>query len=288
MTNEKDKEIDKISGVETTGHEWDGLKELNNPAPSWWLIVFLLCTVWAIGYWIVYPAWPTLSGNTKGIVNWTSHKKLVSQQNEIAARQAKYLKRFKNASLEEINNDPDLREFALAGGALAFKENCSACHGTGAAGSKGYPNLIDDDWLWGGKLEDIHKTIEVGARSTHPDTRNTEMPAFGQGILNQKQITSVADYVISLSDPSQAFSDEGKQLFNNNCASCHGIGGVGNREIGAPRLNDAIWLYGKDKSTVYETISGARKGVMPTWHGRLDENTIKELTIYVHSLGGGE
>lgn len=289
MTENEKKEIDKISGVETTGHEWDGLKELNNPLPRWWLIVFILCIVWSVGYWVIYPAWPTLSGNTKGTSGWTSHKRLKASQDEITLRQAKYLERFSNASLEEINNDPFLREFAIVGGAAAFKENCAACHGTGAAGRTGYPNLNDDDWLWGGKLADIYKTIEVGARSSHPDTRNTEMPAFGSGgILNPKQINSAADYVLSLSDPNQAFTEEGKKIFADNCVSCHGVGGIGNRELGAPSLNDAIWLYGKSRSAIYATISAAHKGVMPTWQGRLDENTIKELTIYIHSLGGGE
>ncbi len=290
--NHADKpEKDNISGAYTTGHEWDGIKELNNPAPRWWLWVFIICIIWAMGYWVFYPTWPTLSGNSKGSLGWTQHKELASQQALIDEQQKKYLARFHNASLEQASKDKELYEFARAGGAAAFKEHCAACHGTGAAGGNGYPNLNDDDWLHGGTLEDIYKTISVGVRSSHADTRGIQMPAFN-GILKRDEINDVAEYVQHLHEGDKAQTTpaytHGKALFAANCSSCHGEHGKGDKKQGAPRLDDAIWLYGSDKASIVAQINNPRLGVMPTWQNRLSDDTIKELTIYVHSLGGGE
>ncbi|NBO17677.1 MAG: cytochrome-c oxidase, cbb3-type subunit III [Proteobacteria bacterium] len=281
-----DKEKDALSGIETTGHEWDGIKELNNPAPRWWLIIFILTCVWAIGYWVVYPAWPTLTGNTKGSAGWTQYKKLAEEQAEIMARRGVMAEKIKAASLNSIQADPELYAFAVAGGRTLFKENCAACHGTGAQGAPGYPNLNDDDWLWGGKLEDIYKTIRVGARSTHADTRSTQMPSFNEQ-LKKDEIAAVAGYVLSLSGEAKA-TEQGAEIFAQNCAACHGKEGKGNQELGAPNLADAIWLYGNSKEQVMAQVSNPRHGVMPTWESRLSDETIKQLAIYVHSLGGGE
>lgn len=287
------KDIDEVTGVETTGHEWDGLKELNNPAPRWWLWVWMITIVWSIGYWVVYPAWPTISGHTKGTLGWTQYKKLKDEQAEITARQQAWLEKFHEASFEQIKNDPELYEFARAGGAVSFKENCAACHGTGAEGLKGYPNLNDDDWLWGGTIDDIYHTIQVGIRSTHDDTRSNQMPAFGRdSILDRQQIADVAEYVLHLSKadtPMNESAARGAEIFAANCVACHGEQGEGNQEMGAAKLNDAIWLYGNgDKASVMQTITNSRNGVMPTWQHRLDDDTIRQLAIYVHSLGGGE
>ncbi len=287
MTEHKDKQdIDQISGVETTGHEWDGLKELNNPAPRWWLWVFFVTVIWSVGYWVVYPAWPTLSGHTEGTLGWTQYKKLKTEQQEIIERREHYLSRFAGKTLAEIKSDPELFEFAMAGGSAAFKDNCATCHGTGGAGGPGYPNLNDDAWIWGGSLEEIHTTLLYGIRSGHAQAQESLMPTFG-GMLSKEQIRSVAEYVQTLSGtPDQ--TSEAATLFAENCASCHGMEGEGGREFGAPRLNDAIWLYGGDKASIIRQITAPRHGVMPAWEGRLDENTIKQLAIYVHSLGGGE
>lgn len=284
MSDQKD--IDSHSGVETTGHEWDGLKELNNPAPRWWLWVFFITVLWSIGYWVVYPAWPTLSGNTKGIAGWTSHKKLASEQAEIIARRGEFSAQIKTHSLEEIRSNPELYAFAVAGGKSMFKENCAACHGTGAEGRAGYPNLNDDDWIWGGDLQSIYHTLKVGIRSTHDDTRYSQMPAFSD-ILKRSEIAAVADHVLSLSGGKDA-NEPGAALYKQNCAACHGDEGKGNREVGAPNLVDAIVLYGEGKGSIMQQIANPRHGVMPTWESRLPDETIKQLTIYVHSLGGGE
>ena len=287
------KEKDAFSGVETTGHEWDGLKELNNPAPRWWLWVFVATVVWSVGYWVVYPAWPTVSGWTKGKYGWTQYRQLKSSQAEIVAMRGKFAERIHASTVEQIQKDPELYEFARAGGAAAFKENCAACHGTGAAGAKGYPNLNDDDWLWGGALADIYKTIKVGARSSHPDTHASQMPSFGtDGILKQGQISDVVDYISKLHQGDRAEKTDafmrGKDLFAANCSACHGKNGEGNAEMGAPRLNDEIWLYGGDKDSIHTSVMKAHAGVMPAWEGRLPDDTIKELSVYVHSLGGGK
>jgi cytochrome c oxidase cbb3-type subunit III len=280
------KEIDSHSGVETTGHEWDGLKELNNPAPRWWLWVFFICCIWSVGYWVIYPAWPTLSGNTKGSAAWTSYKKLADEQGEITTRRGAFAQQIKNSTLDDIQKNPELYAFAIAGGKTMFRENCSACHGSGAEGRAGYPNLNDDDWLWGGSLDAIYTTIKTGIRSTHEATRSSQMPAFG-GMLKKNDINDIASHVLSLSSGSGSVAN-GAALFQQNCVACHGEQGTGNRELGAPNLADAIWLYGGTKNDIAAQVTNPRHGVMPTWETRLPDETIKQLAIYVHSLGGGE
>jgi cytochrome c oxidase cbb3-type subunit 3 len=290
MSDNHKKEIDQISGVETTGHEWDGLRELNNPAPRWWLWVFYVSCIWAVGYWVVYPAWPTLSGATKGTFGWTQFTKLEAEQAEIAARQEVYMGKFKASDFATIKNDPELYAFAVAGGKAAFKDNCATCHGTGGAGGVGYPNLNDDDWLWGGTIEDIYQTLQFGIRSGHDEARMSQMPAFGaDGLLKKDEVEAVVDYVLTLSGGKpKATQEQGAAIFQTNCSSCHGADGKGMRDFGAPNLTDGIWLYGGDRDTVYKTVFNARAGVMPYWKGRLNEDTIRQLTMYVHELGGGE
>jgi len=284
------KDIDKVTGVETTGHEWDGLKELNNPLPRWWVWVWLVCCVWAAGYWVVYPAWPTLNGHTKGTGGHSQFVELEKSQQEIVARQATYLEKFDAATDKEVLNDPEIYAFAIAGGKSVFKDNCATCHGTGGAGSKGYPNLNDDDWLWGGTLDDIHQTLLYGIRAGNEDTHISQMPAFGEEkILSREEINNVIDYILTLSgaDHTETYA-KGAEIFKAQCASCHGDQGKGMREFGAPNLTDKIWLYGGDRDSIYKTIYSSRAGVMPAWKDRLDKNTIRQLTIYLHQLGGGE
>lgn len=289
MTNDK-KDIDLVTGVETTGHEWDGLKELNNPLPRWWLWVFLICVLWSLWYFVVYPAWPVLGGATKGTSGYTQFKELEKSQLEIVERQKLYLNKFEKASYQDILKDSELYAFANAGGAAAFKHNCATCHGSGAQGGISFPNLNDDDWIWGGKLSDIHQTLLYGIRAKNLDTRQSQMPAFGKdGLLKLDEINAVVDFVPTLSGgkPKPTY-EQGLGIFKTQCAVCHGEDGKGNQEVGAPNLTDKIWLYGGDRKSIYQTIYNSRAGMMPSWGTRLDENTIRQLTIYVHQLGGGE
>lgn len=281
-------EIDHVTGVSTTGHEWDGLKELNTPLPRWWLYTFYLCVVWAIGYFFFYPAWPLATGYTEGILHHSQRQEALNDVAAGKALQAAKGQALAAASPADIAKNPDLLEFAMAEGKATFGDKCAPCHGSGATGSRGFPNLVDDDWLFGGSYDQILKTITVGVRSTSPDTQGVQMPAFGKdGLLNAGQIDKVADYVLSLSNPDVKATDEGKQIFADNCVACHGEGGVGMQEMGAPKLNDKIWLYGGTKADIVAQVNNPKLGVMPTWGGKLDPVTIKSLAVYVHSLGGG-
>jgi len=293
MTEQKNSKENKknkksLENSSTTGHNWDGVSEYDVPTPRWWLIVWIICIIWAIIYWFFYPAWPILSGNTKGSLNWTKFSELSKDQKEIEDKKIVYLDQMTKKSLPEILQDEKLMQFALNTGKSAFRENCSACHGQGAQGYKGYPNLNDDDWLWGGKLEDIYKTLLYGIRSGHDLARVNQMPSFGlDKVLKKAEINDTIEYVLSLSNNSE-YNANGEAIFKANCVACHGNEGKGNQELGAPNLTDAIWLYGSDKKDIYYTIYYARAGVMPYWNNRLDDNTIKSLSIYVHSLGGGK
>lgn len=291
MTDENKKpEVDKVTGVETTGHEWDGLKELNNPLPRWWVWVWIATIIWSVWYFVVYPSWPVPGGATEGTSGYTQYKELEESQNEILMRQDAYLAKFENASFDDILNDDELYAFATAGGRAAFKENCAQCHGTGAEGGKGYPNLNDDDWLWGGKIEDIHQTVQHGIRVPNDyDTRLSQMPAFGKdGLLTSKQINNVVDFVLTLQDAPMNDAHPGYAIFQENCASCHGMDAKGMQEVGAPNLTDQIWLYGGERKDVFQTVMNSRGGMMPAWKDRLDKNTIRQISLYVHQLGGGE
>lgn len=291
MSDDKKKDIDELSGIETTGHEWDGLKELNNPLPRWWVWVWIASIVWALWYFVVYPAWPVPGGATQGTSGYTQFRELEESQAEINARQQEYLNHFEGASFDDILEEPALYEFAMAGGKAMFKDNCATCHGTGAEGGAGYPNLNDDDWLWGGTIEDIYTTLQHGIRVAGSyDTRVSQMPAFGvEGTLTREQINTVVHYVMSLSKGhGDAEHGEGYEIFQANCATCHGPDAKGMHEFGAPNLTDAIWLYGGTHDDIYYTVYNSRGGMMPEWKERLDDNTIRQLAVYVHQLGGGE
>ncbi len=284
-------EKDDISGVETTGHEWDGIKELNNPLPRWWIITFYLTVVWAIVYMIFMPAIPLFNSFTHGVLDWSSRAALERTMEQAAAEQKPYMEKISGESLEQIQNDPELAGFVQAGGRSAFAVNCSQCHGQGAQGGIGYPNLNDDGWIWGGTLEEIYHTIQFGIRNAHPDSRDNIMMAYGKdGILSREEIQQVAEYVLSLSGRSEnaEMVSAGKEIYEAQCVSCHQEGGIGDTSLGAPNLTDAIWLYGGSRAAIIESLTFGRAGMMPPWEGRLSDDTIKLLTVYVHSLGGGQ
>lgn len=285
-----EKDIDEVSGVSTTGHEWDGIKELNNPMPRWWVWTYYATIVWSIAYCIAYPAWPLVSTATKGVLGWSSRDNVQAELAAAEAAKSDYVAAVASKSAEEILADDNLRTFATAAGAAAYKVNCVQCHGSGATGSQGYPNLNDDDWLWGGKIDEIQQTIAHGIRfSGDDDTRVSEMPAF-RGVLSPEEVADVANFAASLSGMKHdaAMLDAGRELFAANCASCHGEAGKGNREFGAPDLTDAISLYVHSEADMEAQILRPKHGVMPAWQGRLGETTVKELAVFVYTLGGGE
>lgn len=275
----------------TTGHVWDGIREFDKPLPRWWLWVLYATIIWSVAYWIAMPSWPLISDYTRGLLGYSQRLKLADEMEAAKAAQSVYRSGIATKTFEAIRSDPALLDFAIAGGRSSFAVNCSQCHGGGAAGFTGFPNLNDDAWLWGGTVEAIHQTIRYGIRSDHPDTRSSDMPAFLRDeILTAAQVDDVAEYVLTLSNqPSDtAAAKRGAKVFAEQCVACHRATGKGNAEFGAPDLTDAIWLFGGDKSTIAATISYGRGGVMPAWETRLDPVTLKQLAIFVHSLGGGK
>lgn len=287
------KKSDKKHDVETTGHEWDGIEEYNNPLPRWWLWVFYATIVWGIWYSVAYPAWPMISGATSGYMGWSTRENVAQEIAEAEAANAGINEQLASVELASIADDPELATYARSAGSSVFKTWCAQCHGSGAAGAKGYPNLQDDAWLWGGTIEDIHYSIKHGIRNEEdPDARYSQMPAFGE-ILEAEQIDQVVNYVMSMS-PSYEPRDAsmvaaGEQVYLDNCAVCHGEGGEGDIYQGAPNLSDAIWLYGGDYDTLMHTVTYSRFGVMPPMGGaELNEAEIRAVATYVHQLGGGE
>ncbi|MGF1444874.1 MAG: cytochrome-c oxidase, cbb3-type subunit III [Pikeienuella sp.] len=297
MADHDKKEIDEITGTETTQHEWDGIKELNTPLPKWWLWTFYATVVWGLAYTIFYPAWPMITTATAGVLGHTKRAAVHEAIAEHKAAQSVYTDRIAELSLDEISHDAELMQFANAGGAAIFKAYCSQCHGAGAAGvqAAGYPNLLDDDWIWGGTRDEIYQTITYGIRwnpDENYDTRLGEMPAFGEDWLTDEEIAAVVQYTRALSGLDET-NAQGAEIFANECSSCHGENGEGLTMMGAPNLTDAIWLYGGDEATVTETIALGRAGVMPAWiedirgTSGLTDTEIKQVSLYVHSLGGG-
>jgi cytochrome c oxidase cbb3-type subunit III len=286
----ENKRIDQPTGTETVGHEWDGIEELNTPLPRWWLWALYATILWSIAWVILYPAWPLVDRATEGVLGWSSRGQLQQELAEQQQAMAPIRAAIARAPLDRLQADPALYAQAVEGGRSAFQMHCVQCHGSGAAGSPGYPNLNDDDWLWGGDLQQIHFTIEHGIRNPgHEQTRASQMPAFGQ-MLQPAQIADLAAHVrvISGQQPADAGARRGAALFADNCAACHSAGGEGNRDLGAPNLTDPIWLYGGDAASIRATIANSRAGVMPRWGHRLDPVTVRMLAAYVHSLGGGE
>ena len=275
----------------TTGHSWDGIEEFDNPMPRWWLWTFYLTIIWGIGYTLAYPAWPLVSSATAGLLGYSTRGEVATEIAAVQEANAGINAQLVSAELTEIAGDATLASYAVSSGAAVFRTYCSQCHGSGAAGAVGYPNLLDDDWLWGGDIENIHLTIAHGIRNEDDDdARYSQMPAFGD-LLEEEEIAQVANYVMTLSgaEPQDAtLAAAGAELFADNCNACHGEAGLGDIEQGAPNLADAIWLYGGDYDTLVETVTYSRYGVMPPWNQRLSEAQVRAVALYVHQLGGGE
>ncbi|ALI55190.1 cytochrome-c oxidase, cbb3-type subunit III [Celeribacter marinus] len=286
MSKQKDK-----NQVETTGHSWDGIEEYNNPLPRWWLWTFYLCIIWAIGYSIAYPAWPLAKEATAGLLGFSTRAQVADKIASFEEMNAAVDAELAAADVTEVVVGSDVHSYGVNAGAAVFRANCSQCHGSGAAGNKGYPNLLDNDWLWGGTVDEIAYTIQHGVRNETDDARYSEMPKFGADeLLEDDQILQVVEYVLSISDQEHdaVLATEGAIVFEENCAACHAEDGTGDIYQGAPNLTDAIWLYGGAREDVQESVYNARYGVMPAWGLRLSEADVKAAALYVHNLGGGE
>jgi len=284
------RDIDDVTGTHTTGHEWDGIKELDTPLPKWWLWIFYASIVFAFLYVIAYPAIPLVNSSTKGLLGYSSRATVAEAVAEHAQGQAEWRQKLASTSLTDIGSDAQLAQFATKAGAASFGVNCSQCHGTGAQGFPGYPNLNDDAWLWGGSLDEIYHTIKHGVRNEDSDdARYSEMPAFDE-LLTKEELRDVTQHVLKLGnlEYEAEAANRGAGLFGENCSACHGENGGGDQEQGAPRLSDAIWLFGSDGQQIASQIANPAHGVMPAWGNRVDDATVKALAIYVHGLGGGQ
>lgn len=284
---------DKKQDVETTGHEWDGIQEFNNPLPRWWLWTFYATIIWGIGYTIAYPAWPLVEGATRGVLGYSTRTEVVAEIDRFAEMNAGVKAELAAMDANEIPNNEAVYNYAIQSGRATFATFCSQCHGSGADGiaeGNGYPNLLDDDWLWGGTLDAIVTTVAHGIRNEDDmDARFSEMPAFGDDYLTDDEITNVVAYVGSLS--GMEFSGDataGETVYLDNCSACHLEDASGDQMQGAPNLSDAIWLYGSSEEAIEHSVRVGPYGVMPSWTTRLDEAEIKGVAAYVHQLGGGE
>ncbi len=288
-------EFDEPTGRHTTGHEWDGIKELDTPLPRWWLYILYASIVFAVIYWVLMPSWPLPNGYLQGVLGFSDRRNVAADVRALEVARAPSFEKLSGASYEQIVANPQLSEFARAAGESVFGDNCRTCHGAGGAGAPGYANLADDVWLWGGSLDEIEHTIRVGIRSTHADARFSQMPAYGPDkIIPANEIADVTEYVLTLSParararPEARAAQRGGGVFQQQCVACHGATGAGNRELGAPSLVDDVWLYGGTRAEVRKQIELGRGGVMPTWEKRFDAATIRALAVYVYGLGGGE
>jgi cytochrome c oxidase cbb3-type subunit 3 len=295
-TREIKSEQDRLAfGKPTAELEWDGITKLDHPPPRWWVMTFWATFVFAIVWWVLYPSWPGITGYFPGLLNYQQRVEVKEQLTAAEGARAQFVATIEAAPLEELRADPQLLGYAVAAGRVVFNNNCAQCHALGGAGQGVFPTLADDDWLWGGRPEDIEHTITHGVRNGGEQARDSQMPRFGADkILTREQIGDVADYVLSLPAGTAAIPGKeeavgrGEALFAENCVACHGEGGAGMPEMGAPRLNDAIALYGGERPKVVAQIVSPRHGVMPAFGTKLDPATIRMLVAYVHGLGGGQ
>ena len=274
---------------ETTGHEWDGIRELDNPLPRWWLWIFYITIAASVVYWVLMPAWPGASGHTRGLLGQSDRVDVVKALDALKVTRGAEGQMLAQASLEQIERDPNMQAYALTVGQRVFAENCATCHGPDGQGGKGYANLRDDIWLWGGSLDQIHHTLSVGIRSGAED-RTSMMPAYGRDqMLKADQVNDLTQYVLGLSGrpANAAAAARGGVSFAEQCAACHGADGKGQQLVGAPNLTDNEWLYGGTAQAIRDQIWNGRAGVMPAWQDRLDPTTLKAVAVYIHANAGG-
>lgn len=281
---------DPKAGPGTTGHEWDGIREFDNPLPRWWVLTFYGTIIWAVVYWVLMPAWPIPGGQTNGVLGMSDRRTVAADVAALQAARAPQMALLTSVPLDAMAAHPEAGPVAQEVGRLAFAANCATCHGAGGAGAVGYPSLADDVWLWDGSLAGIRQTLDVGIRGDHPDTRYSAMPAFGRdGLLSREEVADTAQYVLKISGQTAdaRAAARGQAVFAANCTSCHGVDGRGDMTQGAPNLTDREWLFGGSAAAITGQIQNGRGGVMPAWQERLDPATLNAIAVYVHGLGGG-
>ncbi|WP_064682821.1 cytochrome-c oxidase, cbb3-type subunit III [Rhizobium bangladeshense] len=288
-------EVDPVSGRKTTGHIWNGIKELDTPIPRGVLLFLIVTHVFAVLWWFLLPTWPLGRTYTKGLLGIDQKTTVEETLREGTDARASWMSKIDSMSYDEIRADERLMATVRTTGNQLFGDNCAACHGRDGKGGNNYPDLTDDDWLWGGGPEKIQQTLMVGINSRHPETRVAQMPAFGRDeMLDRQQVLDVAAYVISLNDPTTSTAknvnqiDKGREVFLTTCAACHGENAKGKPDVGAPNLTDGQWVYGGSLQSIVDTIHGGRQGHMPTWDERLSPSEIKILALYVNALGQQE
>jgi cytochrome c oxidase cbb3-type subunit 3 len=281
-------ERDPYTGHMTTGHEWNGIKELNAPVPKAVLFFLAVTFIFSLGYWILMPAWPTGVAYTKGLLGIDQRKTVAESVAAAAQGRAAWAQKVADGDYAAIQADPALMRTVRQTGHTLFGDNCAVCHGLQGQGGKGYPAIAKAPWLWGGEPETLAETIRVGINATHPETRVSQMMAFGRDkILERADLLKVAAYVHSLSQKTNAPAatlQEGKAVFDANCVTCHGDDAKGKREVGAPDLTDAFSIYGSDLQSIYSTVYDGRQGQMPGWENRLSPLERKILTLYLLDL----
>ena len=285
-------ERDDVTGRETTGHEWNGIKELDTPVPRGVLMFLIVTHIWAIAWWFLVPAWPLGTTYTKGLLGIDQRTTVEARVVEGQRERSAWMARLETEPYDVIMADEALMQTVRNTGRQLFGDNCAACHGRDGKGGTNYPDLTDDDWLWGGGAELVEQTMRVGINTAHPDTRIAQMPAFGRDeMLDREQVRDVAAYVYSIANPDYSTPENldrinaGREVFVTTCAACHGENAQGSAEVGAPNLTDDRWVYGGSMDTIIASVHGGRQGHMPTWEKRLSNADIRTLALYVHDLG---
>ncbi|WDR02858.1 cytochrome-c oxidase, cbb3-type subunit III [Devosia algicola] len=284
-------ERDKVSGHMTTGHEWNGIKELNTPVPRIVYFFLITTTVFAVVWTILMPSWPGVTGYFRGLLGADQRTAVKLSVAEGAAERASWTNAILDEDFATIQADPALMETVRETGKTLFVDNCAGCHGAEGLGNPGFPNIAQAPTMWGGDPATIMETIRVGINASHDETRYGQMLAFGRDqMLDLGDVDKVVTYVQSLSDPAIATPDntdeisEGATIFADNCAACHGETGAGMLDTGAPNLRDQYWTYGGDRASLRHSIYFGRQGLMPTWEGRLTPAYIKLLALYVADM----
>jgi cytochrome c oxidase cbb3-type subunit 3 len=285
-------ERDPQSGYLTTGHEWNGITELNTPVPRLVFVVLAVFFLFAVGYWILMPAFPLGYTYTKGLLGFDQRAVVTQSVKQAALERAVWTDQIAGKSYAQIQPDPRLMAAVRQTGRTLFGDNCAVCHGREAKGGKGFPNLTTSSWLFGGTPDAIAETIRVGINSPNPNSRNSQMPAFGRDqVLTRPDIENVVAYVLSLSDPKAVpagKAEAGKAVFASTCAVCHGPDAKGKTDVGAPNLTDHYWMHGRTEDAIYTVVWGGYQGHMPTWEGRLSPVERKILALYLVDLRAGK